>query len=219
MHISEGVLSAPVLLTGAGLTAAGTAIGLKKIDYDQLPGVALFASVFFVASLIHVPLGPSSVHLLLNGVCGLMLGWMAFPCILVGLCLQAVLFQFGGITVLGVNTFNVAFPAVLVAWLCRPCLYSTHAVARTVCIFACGAGAVILTSVCVAVCLTATGEAFLSAAVLVVMAHLPVAAIEGILTVACVESIRRIRPEMLPDYRAAGSKTARIGSVAPLSAL
>lgn len=219
MHISEGVLSAPVLLTGAGLTAAGTAIGLKKIDYDQLPGVALFASVFFVASLIHVPLGPSSVHLLLNGVCGLMLGWMAFPCILVGLCLQAVLFQFGGITVLGVNTFNVAFPAVLVAWLCRPCLYSAHTLARTVCIFACGAGSVLLTSICVAVCLTATGEAFVSAAILVIMAHLPVAAIEGVLTVACVESVRKMRPEMLPSYDATRFKTAGIGTVAALSAM
>lgn len=219
MHISEGVLSAPVLLAGAGLTAAGTAIGLRKIDYDRLPGVALFASVFFVASLIHVPLGPSSVHLLLNGVCGLLLGWVAFPCILVGLCLQAVLFQFGGITVLGVNTFNVAFPAVIVGWLCRPCLYTAHASVRTVCTFTCGACSVLLTSICVAVSLTATGEAFLSAAAVVIVAHLPVAAIEGILTVACVESIRKVRPEMLPGYHGKGVQTAGIGSIAPLSAL
>ncbi len=49
---------------------------------------------------------------------GLLLGWPAFPAILVGLFLQALLFQFGGLTVLGVNTFNVAVPAVLCFYLC-----------------------------------------------------------------------------------------------------
>ncbi|MEW6138460.1 MAG: cobalt transporter CbiM [Thermodesulfobacteriota bacterium] len=213
MHISEGVLSAPVLLTGAGLTAVGTAIGLKKIDYDQLPAVALFASVFFVASLIHVPLGPSSVHLILNGVCGLLLGWTAFPAILVGLTLQAILFQFGGLTVLGVNTFNVAFPAVLLGGVCRTCLYSDRSLARTLCVFACGACSVLLTAVCVAVCLTATGESFSSAAILVIMAHLPVAVIEGIMTAMCVEFLRKVRPEMLPTQTAIRAKALGIGAL------
>jgi len=213
MHISEGVLSAPVLLTGAGLTAVGTAIGLKKIDYDQLPAVALFASVFFVASLIHVPLGPSSVHLILNGVCGLLLGWTAFPAILVGLTLQAILFQFGGLTVLGVNTFNVAFPAVLLGGVCRNWMYSESSLARTLCVFACGACSVLLTAVCVAVCLTATGESFSSAAILVIMAHLPVAVIEGIMTALCVEFLRKVRPEMLPTQTAFRAKALGIGAL------
>jgi cobalt/nickel transport system permease protein len=216
MHISEGVLSAPVLLTGAGLTAVGTAIGLKKIDYDQLPTLALFASVFFVASLIHVPLGPSSVHLVLNGVCGLLLGWTAFPAILVGLTLQAVLFQFGGLTVLGVNTFNVALPAVLLGWLCRNSLYLDNPAARVVSVFTLGACAVLLTAICVAVCLTATGEAFVSAAMIVVIAHLPVAMIEGILTVLCVEFLRKVRPEMLPSSAAMEGKAAGISAVLAL---
>jgi cobalt/nickel transport system permease protein len=197
VHISEGVLSAPVLLTGAGLTAAGTAIGLRKIDYDQLPQLALLASVFFVASLIHVPLGPSSVHLILNGLCGLLLGWAAFPAILVGLALQAILFQFGGLTVLGVNTFNVAFPAALLGMACRNGVGSPQPVLRILSAFTCGALAVLLTAVCVAVSLTATGEAFSSAAKLVIVAHLPVAAIEGILTAMCVEFLRKVRPEIL----------------------
>jgi cobalt/nickel transport system permease protein len=36
VHISEGVLYTPVLVSGGVLAAAGTAIGLKKIDYDHL---------------------------------------------------------------------------------------------------------------------------------------------------------------------------------------
>ncbi len=36
MHISEGVLSAQVLISGGVLAAAGTAVGLKQLDYDRI---------------------------------------------------------------------------------------------------------------------------------------------------------------------------------------
>ena len=98
MHISEGVLSAPVLMTGAIGAIACVAYGLKKIDHDKIPEAAILSSAFFVVSFINVPIGPSSVHLVLNGLMGLLLGWIAFPAILVALTFQAILFQFGGIT-------------------------------------------------------------------------------------------------------------------------
>jgi len=124
MHISEGILPAPVLAAGVAMTAGGTALGLRKIDYEKIPGTGLMAAVFFVASLIHVNLGPASVHLVLNGLAGLLLGWSAFPALLVALALQAVLFFFGGLTTLGINTFNMAAPAVLVGALFRPVVRS-----------------------------------------------------------------------------------------------
>jgi cobalt/nickel transport system permease protein len=65
MHISEGILSPPVLLIGGAVTVVGTAIGLKKLDYDRIMTVSLLTATFFVASLIHVPIGPGSVHLIL----------------------------------------------------------------------------------------------------------------------------------------------------------
>ncbi len=51
MHISEGVLSAPVLGAGAVLTFAGLAIGLKRMDYEKLPEVAVLSSVFLLRLL------------------------------------------------------------------------------------------------------------------------------------------------------------------------
>lgn len=126
MHIVDGALSAPVLATGAVLSIAGVAIGLRKLDYNQLPQVGVLSAAFFVASYIHLPLGFSSVHLILNGLIGLTLGWVAFPALLVALLLQAVFFGFGGFLVLGVNAFNIAMPAVLVFYLCRKGLQSTN---------------------------------------------------------------------------------------------
>lgn len=199
MHISEGVLSAPVLLTGGALTAVGTAIGLKKLDYDRMAQVGILSAAFFMASLIHVPIGPSSVHLLLNGILGLMLGWGAFPAVLVGLALQAVFFQFGGITVLGVNTFNVAGPALVTYYLFHRLIHKDTVVA-TVAAFACGALSVLLTALMVAVSLLFTEESFFEVATLVVTAHVPVMIIEGFITAFCVAFLKKVNPEALPGF-------------------
>ena len=112
MHIAEGVLSPAVLGGGAVLALAGTAQGLRRLEYDRLVTVGILSAAFFVASLIHVPVGLASAHLVLNGLVGVLLGWAAFPSILVALLLQVRLFQFVGITVLGVNTFTLGFAAV-----------------------------------------------------------------------------------------------------------
>jgi cobalt/nickel transport system permease protein len=198
MHISEGVLSAPVLGAGAALTVVGLAIGLRKIDYEKLPEVAVLSSVFFVASLIHVPIGPSAAHLILNGLCGILLGWAAFPAIFVGLALQAVLFEFGGLTTLGINTFNMAFPAVLLGYAGRYFVRKQQPVVRAVAEFVNGAGSILLSGILVAASLVlALGQSMDTAARLVVAAHVPIMIIEGLITVFIVEFIRKVRPEML----------------------
>ena len=200
MHISEGVLSAPVLVSGMVLTAAGTAIGLKKLDYDRIAKAGMLSAAFFVASLIHVPVGPSNVHLILNGIVGLLLGWAAFPAILVALILQAVLFQFGGITTLGVNTVIMALPAVLCYMAFSPLLQKRKPVAM-IAAFACGFLSVFLGAVMVGLGLIFTEENFLKVSAIVVGAHLPVMIIEGIVTALCVAFLKKVQPEMLPQNR------------------
>jgi len=197
MHISEGILSAPVLVTGAGLTATAVGYSLKKMEHKKVPKVAILSSVFFVASLIHVPLGPSSVHLILNGILGLLLGWSAFPAILVALALQGVLFQFGGITTLGVNTLNMALPAIICFYLFNRGVRSENNFIALILAFVCGFLAVLLSGTMVAVALVFTGEPFIQVAKLALIAHLPVMILEGALTVFCIGFLRKVRPEIL----------------------
>jgi cobalt/nickel transport system permease protein len=196
MHISEGVLSWPVLAGGAALTVAGTAIGLKKIDYDQIMSVAILAATFFIASLIHVPIGPSSAHLILGGLLGVVLGWAAFPAILVGLALQAVLFQYGGLTVLGVNCFNMAAPAVLCHFLFRPMLQRGIG-SRFTGAFACGFLAMLLSATLTAAALALSGDEFVEAAQVLFVAHLPVMVIEGVITGFAYSFLSKVKPEVL----------------------
>ncbi len=197
MHISEGVLSAPVLLGGALLAGAGLAKGLHRIQEDDVPKAAVLGSVFFVASLIHVNIGPGSTHLVLSGLIGLFLGWAAFPVICAGLLLQGILFQFGGLTVLGVNTFTIAFPAAALALLLRNTVSGGNKTAAAVAAFACGGASILLSSLLVALSLYLTGQEFTVAAAAILLGNLPVAVIEGLVCAMVAAFLARVRPHLL----------------------
>lgn len=196
-------MSGQVLVAGGVLAFAGTAIGLKKIDYDRIVHVAILASAFFVASLIHVNLGPSSVHLILNGVVGLLLGWAAFPAILVALLLQAVFFQYGGITALGVNTLIMATPAVVCYYLFSPFLNRGKRTVFAVSFMA-GAGSVLLSCLFLGFALYFTEKSFLEVSILIITANLPIMIIEGVVTGFMVTFLQRVYPEILPGKRRVG---------------
>lgn len=197
MHISDGVLSAQVLGAGALLAAAGTAVGLKKMDYDQIPKIAVLSSAFFVASFIHVPLGPSSVHLTFLGLTGLLLGWASFPALLTALLLQALLFQHGGITVLGVNTFTMGSSALIVYLLFHRLVKNQRSALVMAGAFCSGVGAVVIASLLTALSLIFSGEIFLEIAKLMVVANLPVMAIEGLFTLFVIRLLRKVKPDIL----------------------
>jgi len=196
MHIVDGALSNPVVIGGAIAAAGGITVGLKSLDIDRIPTAGVLSASFFVASLIHVPIGPSSVHLILNGLAGLLLGWAAFPALFVGLLLQAVFFGFGGLTVLGVNTFYIAMPAVL-AWMIFGRLIGRGSpVHGAIWGGLGGAFAIAATTLFVAVSLALTGDEFLPAAKLVFFAHIPVMVIEAVLTGFSVLLARKVKPEL-----------------------
>jgi cobalt/nickel transport system permease protein len=140
--------------------------------------------------------GPVGLHLVLNGLMGLLLGWLAFPAILIALFLQALLFQFGGLTVLGVNTLTMAVPAVVSFYFYRGWLRKGGNIAR-VAAFACGATAILLSGLLVAVALLFTGQAFLEVAEMVLLAHIPVMIIEGVITLFIFLFLQKVNPTML----------------------
>lgn len=203
MHIVDGALSNPVVIGGAVLTAAGIARGLKDLTLERIPAAGMLSASFFVASLVHVPIGPSSVHLILSGLAGLVLGWAAFPALFVGLLLQAVFFGFGGITVLGINTLNIAGPAVIVWYLLRNRIQTGTPTTGAIWAGFGGGLAIALTTGGVAVALALTGDEFLPAAKLVFFAHTPVIAIEALLTGAAVTLVRQVKPDLFRSMQGA----------------
>jgi cobalt/nickel transport system permease protein len=195
-HLVDGVLSTPVIVAGAAVAVVGIAVGLRRIDGERLPHCGLMSAAFFVASLVHVPVGPSNVHLILNGLLGIVLGWAAVPAIFVGLLLQALLFGYGGITVLGVNTAIIGLPAVMCHDLFAQRLRQGE---RFAWLWGAAAGgfAILLTCAGVATALALSGREFLLAAQLVFLAHLPVLAVEAVITGTIVVFLQRVKPQVL----------------------
>jgi cobalt/nickel transport system permease protein len=204
MHIVDGALSNPVVIGGAVAAVGGIAMGLRNLPLERIPAAGVLSASFFVASLIHVPIGPSSVHLILNGLAGLVLGWAAFPALFVGLLLQAVFFGFGGLTVLGVNAVNIALPAVLVGLAFRPLVARGTPMQGAIWGGIGGGLAIAATTLAVALSLALTGDEFLLAAKLVFFAHIPVMVIEALLTGAAVLLARRVKPELFINIPAGG---------------
>jgi cobalt/nickel transport system permease protein len=118
VHISDGLLSLPVLAAGWAITGVLLAASIwwsKRTGNitEEIPRLSVMTSSFFVASLFHIAVGPTSVHLILSGLVGIILGILAYPAIFIGLILQAFLFGHGGVTVLGVNTVIMGVPALV----------------------------------------------------------------------------------------------------------
>lgn len=202
MHLHEAVLAGSpqgiaVLCAGAVGAVAGTTVGLQVMDNERVPRVALITSAFFVVSLIHVPVGFTSVHLVLNGLVGLLLGWAAFPALLIALMLQALLLGHGGLLALGVNTLNMALPAVLCHYVFRSAVSSPHETVAFLGGCAAAATAVLGSAFLMAGALWVSGKSFELAALAVLASHLLVALAEGLVTGGAVVFLRRVRPELL----------------------
>ena len=113
VHISDGVLTWPWIAGGFALAWLLVWASWWRLREEEIPRIAVLTAAFFISSLIHVRVGATSIHLLLTGLVGVVLGPRAALAIGVGLVLQVLLIQHGGYWTLGVNTCVMAIPALL----------------------------------------------------------------------------------------------------------
>jgi cobalt/nickel transport system permease protein len=124
VHISAFVLTGPWIIGGFIGMILLIAIGLWRIKEEEIPRVGMLTAVFFISSSIHLPVGPTSVHLILNGLVGVVLGVRAAIAIPVGLLLQAVLLGHGDLSTWGINSCIMAIPALIAGPLMRTSIQS-----------------------------------------------------------------------------------------------
>ena len=204
MHLPDGFV--PVGLALAGYDGSGTltALALARLrrlpdPRAEVPRAAMLTTVFFAASALAIPVPPTTVHLMLAGLMGVLLGWFAMPAILVGLFLQAVLFGHGGLTTLGLNGLVFGLPAVLAMAVWRGIGRRWPDLGALVA----GGGAVLLALALFAGIVLAGMPAALDAGVeraalgVFVLAHLPLVLAEGLIVLVLVRVLRRIEPGLL----------------------
>jgi len=202
VHITEGVLDIKIVAGGFALTAGLTAWALKKTKQKDIPRLAVLGAVFFVSSLIHFKVGVTSVHLTLIGLMGLILGAPAPLAILSGLFFQAVMFQHGGLSTLGINTVIFALPALGVSAAFHPLLkrWPEHRTLLGICAALLSAAAVLLGAALVFGVLRLSGQTLTGIAYLFSAAHAVLALVEGLITFLVVLQILRVKPQMLSGY-------------------
>jgi cobalt/nickel transport system permease protein len=190
MHIADGII--PALWCGAahGVSSAAVYWLGRRIETEEVVRLGMLASASFVFSLIHFPLGGTSVHLGLYGLVGILAGRRAFPVIFAALLFQTVLFQHGGLLTLGLNALNMGTGALLAAALWR--LKAGSGAVRA---FLCGFVGVLIPALLIALefSLTGYGKGFLFIAALYTVAAL----LEGVLTTVAVAFLRSARPALL----------------------
>lgn len=233
MHIPDNFLSLPVSLVFWIVTVACVALALRRteqrFDDRQTPLMGVMAACIFAAQMLNFPVvGGTSGHLMGGALAAIVLGPSAG--ILVMTCvvaLQALLFQDGGIVVMGVNILNMG---VLTAVVGAVVFYAIRTVAgrRPWAIVAAGFGAawlsVVVAALATSLQLAASGTA---AAQIVVPAMLGVHALigigEGLITAAALSFLIATRPDLLPSYvtdtladrvRSLGRRGVLLGGVA-----
>ncbi len=194
MHISEGVLSVPVLATGWTVAAGGVAWGLRRLKPENISRVALMAAALFLAALVRIPIGPASLHLTLLGLAGVLLGWSAVPALFVALMLQTLLFQFGGLVSLGANTMIMGAAALSGALAFRLPGSRLPMVLRA---FAAGFVAVLVGTALLCAALWLSNADYRGTLPLIVATQLPLALIEGVVTALIVGFMARSLPRLL----------------------
>jgi ABC-type Co2+ transport system permease subunit len=200
VHVSDGVL--PPAVWGPGLAAAGAAVVLasRRLDEKRIPEVAVLTAVFFVAALVHVPVPPTSIHLSLAGLLGIVLGWLSLPAVFVALLLQRVFLGHGGLSTLGVNTLTMG-AGCIASWLVFLSL-ERHLFARrapAAAFIASAVGSVASAAVFV-LAMALGGEGLLQVALLCLVPSLLLAVVEGAVTASTVAFLLRAKPELVPGF-------------------
>jgi cobalt/nickel transport system permease protein len=122
MHIPDGFLS-PAVAAVLWLIAVGmVAVSLRRADRQlgerQVPIMGALAACIFAGQMLNFAVaGGTSGHLLGATLAAILLGpWAATLVLTAVVSIQALLFQDGGLVVLGANIFNMAIVGVWVGY-------------------------------------------------------------------------------------------------------
>jgi len=123
MHIPDGFLSVPVSILLWLIAIIFIGYGLKRVGADlgerQVPLMGVLAAVIFAGQMLNFAVaGGSSGHLMGAAITTILLGpWAAMLVLTCVVSIQALIFQDGGLLVLGANIFNMAIIAVTISYM------------------------------------------------------------------------------------------------------
>ncbi|GLY51788.1 cobalamin biosynthesis protein CbiM [Lentzea sp. NBRC 102530] len=209
MHMSDGLLNAPVSVVFLVVAAVGVGFALVKaradLDDRTAPMAGLVATFVFAVQMINFPILPgASGHLLGGALAAILVGpYVGALCVTIVLVVQALLFADGGLTALGANVTNMALIGTAAGFLVAVALRKLALRGKG------GLAAVAFVSAFVNTLLAATGFVVEYAiggaggveigkvALLMWGLHALIGIGEGLITAATVTSVAAIRPDLV----------------------
>ena len=229
MHVPDGFLSLGVSLACWVLAAVGVGVALwrsrEALGERQVPLMGVLAAFIFAAQMLNFTVaGGTSGHLIGGALAAILLGpWAGILTMTTVVAIQALLFQDGGLLVMGANVLNMGILATLVGY---GVYRGVMAVAQGrrwglfVGGFAAAWGAVVVASVACAIQLAFSGTSPLGVA-LPTMAgvHVLIGIGEGLITVGALAFVAAARRDLLEPAGAAtgGVRWAVLGLVLALA--
>ena len=122
LHIPDGFLSLPVALVFWALTILFVWLAIRntrgELGERQIPLMGVMAAFIFAAQMINFPVaGGTSGHLLGGALAAIILGpWAAILVMTAVIAVQALVFQDGGLIVMGANIFNMGILTALIGY-------------------------------------------------------------------------------------------------------
>jgi cobalt/nickel transport system permease protein len=113
LHAPDGFVSVPVALAMWAITGVVLFVAVRRtnatLDERAVPLLGVMAAFIFAAQMFNFPVGPGmSGHLLGGVLAAVMLGpWAATLIMAAVIAVQALIFQDGGLLIMGANIFNM----------------------------------------------------------------------------------------------------------------
>lgn len=210
LHIPDGFLNLPVSLFGWVIAVVLIAVSLKRVESAygdrtvSLMGVC--AAFIFAAQMINFPIpGGTSGHLLGGTLAGALLGpWAASLVMCAVFIVQAVLFQDGGLTVLGPNIFVMGligtFGGYYLYRAIRFAIGRDRWTGAAVGLAVSAWMSVVMGAVVTAIMLALSGTVPLGVAMVAMIGwHVLIGIGEALITVAAISYVWQTRPDLLFD--------------------
>ncbi len=210
LHLPDGFLSLPVSAITWLIALTLIAASLKQVQSEYqdraVPLMGVCAAFIFAAQMINFPIpGGTSGHLLGGTLAGVLLGpWAGSLVMTVVFIVQSVLFQDGGLTVLGANIVNMGLVGTFGGYFLYKALRSLFGfnswrgmlVSTTVTAWT----SVVAGSLLCALQLALSGTVPLNVALISMLSwHLIIGVGEALITIVAVSYIWRTRPDLLYD--------------------
>ena len=215
LHIPDGFLSFFVSLICWGITALVLAIAIsrtnKSLGERQVPLMGIMAAFIFAAQMINFPVaGGTSGHLLGGALAAIVLGpWAAMLVMTAVIAVQGLLFQDGGLLVMGANILNMGILTAAIGYglyrgvfgLSRPVKLAVAGFAAWLSVMA-GAFATAME-------LWLSGTSNLQTVTLAMLGvHTLIGVGEALITVAALAFIFQTRPDLL-DEKSISARSGR----------